>query len=139
MISPYKKFTMHAPYTYIHLMHLTILWKNLQAYNIQDSVQWKKEHKNITHSLLLRIVSQLNNFRTILSQIFTIYFHRVYVLEYISLLPKGIDNNMIFLFQKCDTFDRTMKGRTWLTSQDHPDFTQLIRSPQSKYIIDSQK
>ena len=38
MISPYKRFTTHAPYTSIHVMHLTILWKNLQAYNIGDSV-----------------------------------------------------------------------------------------------------
>ena len=37
-ISPYKIFTMHATYTYIDVMHLTFLWKNLEAYNIQDSV-----------------------------------------------------------------------------------------------------
>ena len=34
----YEIFTMHAPYTDIHVMHLTILWKNLQAYNTQHSV-----------------------------------------------------------------------------------------------------
>ena len=28
---------MHAPYTYIHVTHLTILWKNLQEY-IQHTV-----------------------------------------------------------------------------------------------------
>ena len=38
MISPYKIFTTHAPYTYIHGMHLTFLWKNLQAYNIFKTV-----------------------------------------------------------------------------------------------------
>ena len=38
MISPYKSFTTHALYTYIYVMHLTFLWKNLEAYNIQDSV-----------------------------------------------------------------------------------------------------
>ena len=39
-LSPYviSHYDMHAPYTYIHVMHLTILWKNLQAYNIGDSV-----------------------------------------------------------------------------------------------------
>ena len=30
-ISPYDIFTMHAPYTYIHVTHLTFLWKNLHA------------------------------------------------------------------------------------------------------------
>ena len=44
-ISPYEIFTTHSPYTYGHITHLTILWKNLQAYNIQHSVPWKKEHK----------------------------------------------------------------------------------------------
>ena len=38
MISPYEVFTTHAPYTYIHVTHLTFLWKNLQAYNIGDSL-----------------------------------------------------------------------------------------------------
>ena len=47
---------------------------------------------------------------------------------------------MIFLFQKCDTFDRTAKGRDWLASQDHPDYTQLIWTSTIKiHIIDSQK
>ena len=36
MISPYEIF--HAPYTYIHVTHLTSLWKNLQAYNIPHTV-----------------------------------------------------------------------------------------------------
>ena len=45
MISAYEIFTTHAPYTYIQVMHLTILWKNLQAYNIGDSVQWKRNTK----------------------------------------------------------------------------------------------
>ena len=45
MISPYESFTTHGPYTYIHILHLTILWKNLQAYNIGDSVWWKRNTK----------------------------------------------------------------------------------------------
>ena len=66
--------------------------------------------------------------------------HRVYLQECNSLLPKGIGNNMTFLFQKCDTFDGTAKGRTWLASQDHPDFTQQIWSSSIKiHIVDSQK
>ena len=67
-------------------------------------------------------------------------FHRVCSQESSLLLPKGVSNNMIFLFQKCDTFGKTTKGRTWLDSQDHPDFTQLIWSFSFKiHIIDSQK
>ena len=33
-----QDFSTHAPYTYIHVTHLTFIWKNLQAYNIQDSI-----------------------------------------------------------------------------------------------------
>ena len=33
-------------YTYIHVTHLIFLWKNLQAYNIEGTVQQEKEHKN---------------------------------------------------------------------------------------------
>ena len=83
----------------------------------------EKEHQNKTCSHLLGIVSQLNEFHTIPSHNFTTYNYRVYFKEFTSLLPKGINNNMIFLFQKCDTFDRTAKVRTWLagmTSQDYP-------------------
>ena len=28
----------HTPYMYMHVMHVTFLWKNLQAYNIGDSI-----------------------------------------------------------------------------------------------------
>ena len=73
MISPYKILTMHAPYTYIHVTHLIILLKNLQAYSIPHTVLSKKEHKNTTHSHLLGIVAQLYEFHTIPPQILTTY------------------------------------------------------------------
>ena len=73
MISLYEILTMYAPYTYIYVTHLIILWKNLQVYSISHTVQSKKEHKNTTHSHLLGIVSQLNEFHTIPPQIFTTY------------------------------------------------------------------
>ena len=131
---------MCAPYTYIHVMHLINLWKNLQASCILHTVQSKKEHKNTTCSLLLGIVSQLNELHTIPSQIFTTYNSQSIGFGIHFTSSKGTDNNRIFLFQKCDTFGRTEKGRTWLTSQDHTDFTQLIsRSPIKIHIIDSQK
>ena len=41
-----QDFTMHTPYTYIYTCHAShILWKNLQAYNIEGTVQQEKEHK----------------------------------------------------------------------------------------------
>ena len=64
-----QDFTKHTLHTYIHVTHLTFV----EAYNIGGSVQWKKEHQNKTHSHLLGIVSQLNEFHIIPSQIFTIY------------------------------------------------------------------
>ena len=92
----------------------------------------EKEHKNKTHSHPLGIVSQLNKFHMIASNSSPHTIHRVYYLESISLLPKRIVNNMIFLFQKCDSFDRTAKGRTWLDSQDHPEHHRLTNSELSK-------
>ena len=63
----------------------------------------------------------------------------IYVQEGTSLDPKINSNNTIFLFQMCDTFDRTTKGRSWLASQDHPDYTQFIwSSSMEKHFIDSQ-
>ena len=34
---------MRAPHTYIYVTHLTFLWKNLQAYNIEATVQQEKD------------------------------------------------------------------------------------------------
>ena len=73
MISPYEIFTTHAPYTYIHVTHLIILWKNLQAYSIPHTVYLKEGTQNTTCSHLLGIVSQLREFHTIPSQIFTTF------------------------------------------------------------------
>ena len=92
---------MHAPYTYIHVMHLIILWKNLHAYSIPHTVQLKKEHKTTTHSHHLGIVSQLNEFHSIPSEIFTTYNSQSIVSGIHLTSSKGTDNNMIFLFQKC--------------------------------------
>ena len=86
----------------------------------------EKEHKNKTCSHLLGIVSPLNEFQTIPSQTFTTYNSQSIFPGIHLTSSKRISNNTIFLFQKCDTFDRTAKGRTWLASQDHPDYTQLI-------------
>ena len=46
MISPNQIFTMHAALTHIYMSCISHLWKNLQAYNIEGTVQPEKEHKN---------------------------------------------------------------------------------------------
>ena len=59
MIYPIQIFTMHAPYIYIYIYicHKShILWKNLQAYNIEGTVQQEKEHKFQGASRALGIV-----------------------------------------------------------------------------------
>ena len=68
-------------------------------------------------------MSQLNKFHTIPSQIYTTYDSQIIVLGIHFTSSKGTDNNMIFLFQKCDKFGRTKEGRAWPTSQDNPDCT----------------
>ena len=72
MISPNQIFTTRAPHIYIcHASH--ILWKNLQAYNIEGTVQQEKEQKFQRASRALGFVLQLNEFHTIPSQTFTTY------------------------------------------------------------------
>ena len=75
------------------------------------------------YSHLLGIVSQLNEFHTTPSQIFTSYNAQRMVLGIHFMSSKGTNNNPIFLSQRCDTIGRTEEGRTWPTSQDHPDYT----------------
>ena len=60
MISPYQVFT-HIPHIYIYIYIYIcptsdILWKNLQAYNIEGTVQQEKEHKLQGASRALGIV-----------------------------------------------------------------------------------
>ena len=56
LISTNQIFTTHAPHTYIYVIHLTFLWKNLQAYNIEGTVQQAKAHKFQRASRALGIV-----------------------------------------------------------------------------------
>ena len=122
-------FTLHAPYTYVDVMHLTLCGRIFKCtifeivYNGKGTAKQNSfPHNSIRFALFLPISSP----HTI---------HRVNFQESASLLENGSSNNMIFLFQKCDTFDRTAKGRAGLvgvTSQDHPDYTQLIWSSSIK-------
>ena len=94
-----------------------------------------EEHKAQHVPIYEELCHNSTSFTPFLLKSSTDTIHRVYFQETTSLLPKGIDNNTIFLLQKCDTFDWTTKGRTWMTSQDHTDFTQLSWSPQSNYTL----
>ena len=42
---PQPDFTMCTPYTHIYMSHISHFWKNLQAYNIEGTVQQEREHK----------------------------------------------------------------------------------------------
>ena len=133
-MSPNTICTMHTPYTHIQVTHLTFCGRIFKC-SILEIVCTKTNcipelcHNSITFAPFLPKISP--------HTIHTIYFQ-----EFTSLLPKGIHSNIIFLFQKCDLYDRTAKGRTWLvgvTSKDHPDYTQLIWSSSIKlHSIDSQ-
>ena len=103
-----------------------ILWKNLQAYNIQDSVTARKEHKIKTHAHLLGNVSQLNEFHTIPSQIFITYILHSVFSEMQLISSKELVTTQYSSSKEYDTFDRMTIGRTWLAdvvSQDHSDYT----------------
>ena len=53
MIPPNKIFTMGTPHTHLYICHTShILWENLQAYNIEGTVQQEKEHKTKEHAKL---------------------------------------------------------------------------------------
>ena len=141
MITPNTSFTTDTPYTYLYVMHLTFCGRIFKHKYWKKCIM-EKEHQNKTHSHLFGIVSQLNEFHTIIPKISPHTIHTIYVQECASLLPKEISNNIIFLFHECDTFDRTTIGSTWLagvTSQDHPNYTQLIWSSSIKmHFIDLQ-
>ena len=139
MISPYEILTMHATYTYIYVMHLIFCGRIFKHTVFHKLYNQKKEHKITMHSHLLGIVSQLDEFHIIPSQIFITYNSQSIVLGIHCTSSEGTHNNMIFLPQEGDTFDRTEKGRTWLTSQDYQDYTQLTwKSTIKIHIIDSQ-
>ena len=111
------------PLTHIYMSRISHFCGRIFKHTILDIVYDGKGTQNQTHSHLLGIMSQLNEFHTIPSQKSSPHtIHKVYSQESTSSLPKGIGNNMIFLFQKFDTIDRTAKGRTWLASQDNPDY-----------------
>ena len=65
---------MHTSHTHTYICHAShILWKNLQAYNIEGTVQQEKEHNIQGPCQALIIVWQLNEFCTIPSLPFTTY------------------------------------------------------------------
>ena len=123
-------------YTY-HTPH--ILWKNPQHTLFEIVYEEENEAQNKSIPIFLELHDNSMSFTPFHPKPSPHTLHTSYVQECNSLLPTGSDNNMIFVFQTCDTFGRTTKGRTWLASQDHPDYTQLIWTSTIKIrIIDSQ-
>ena len=117
---------MCAPYTYIHITHLTFCGRTLKHTLLEIVYEEENEAQNKTMAIFLELHDNSISFTPFLPRPSPHTLHTSYVQECNSLLPTGSDNNMIFVFQKCDTFGRTTKGRTWLASQDHPLYTQLI-------------
>ena len=134
MISPYDIFTMCAPYIYTcHTSHNFVEESSSIQYSTYCMIEM--EHK-IQHVPIFRNCVTTEQVYTMPSQIFTTYNSQRYFQEFTSLLPKRTNNNTIFLLPTCVT----TKGRTWPTSQDHTDFTQLIwRSSIKTHIVNLQK
>ena len=104
MIPP-TRFSPQALLTHIYICHAShILWENLQAYNNEGTVQQEKEHKKP---------------RTIPSQNFTTYNSQNIFSGMHLTSSKRIGNNMIFLFQKCDTFDQTTMEEPGLVTEKY--------------------
>ena len=131
----------HMCPTHIYICHVShSLWKNLQVYIIEGTVQQERDTNSKEKAELEELCDNSMSLAPFLPKASPHTLHPIYLQEYNSLFPKGISNNMIFLFQKCATFDKTTRGRTWLASQDHPDYTRLIWTSKIKIdIIESQK
>ena len=129
---------MHAPHTYIYVTHLTFCGRNVKHTILKVQYNKNRNTNSREQADLWKLRDNSMSFTPFLPKPSPNTLHTLYFQEYNSLLPKGCDNNMIFLFQKCDTFDRTTKGRPWQASQDHPDYTRLIWASTIKiHIIDS--
>ena len=98
----YHGHPLHIPIC--HTSH--ILWKNLQAYNIGESVLWKSNIKTKHIPIFLELCRNSMSFTPFIHKISPRTIHTIYVQECASLLPKEISNNIIFLFQECDTHNR---------------------------------
>ena len=110
MISPYEILTMHATYTYIYVMHLIFCGRIFKHAVFHKLYNQKKEHKITMHSHLLGIVSQLDEFHTIPSQIFITYNSQSIVLGIHCTSSEGTHNNMTFLTQKVTPLTGLKKG-----------------------------
>ena len=78
------------------------------------------EHANFLHTTFHQFMSLHHSFPNLHHIQFADIFQ-----ESSSLLPKGIGNNTIFLFQRHGAFDGTAKGRTWLVGYDFPGSPRL--------------
>ena len=125
MISSNNILTTHTPYTYIHVIHFKFYVTTLKCTLFEIVYEEKKEPRNKSMPIFKELHDNSMSFLPFLSKTSPHTIHTVYFGMYLTSL-KGINNNVIFLLQKCDTFARTTIGRTWLAevvSQDHTHYT----------------
>ena len=88
ILSLSMRFSPYMPLTHIYMSHISHFCGRIFKHTIFKIVYNEKAtHKNITCSHLLGIMSQLNGFHPIPSQIFTTYNWQSIFQESISLLP----------------------------------------------------
>ena len=116
MISPSTSFTMDTPYTYIYVMHLTFCGRIFKHTILEEVYDGEGTSKQITFPSFLELCYNSMSFTPFIPKISPHTIHTIYVQQYASLLPKEISNNIIFLFQECDIFDRT----TIVNTSSHP-------------------
>ena len=100
--SSQQEFNHRHPHThiYIYICHTSHqLWENLQAYNVEGTVQQEKEHKTKEHTKLLELCSNLMTFPSSLPKTTPHTIHRIFsAMHLTSSIRIGV--NMISLFQK---------------------------------------
>ena len=105
MISPYEILTMHAPLTHIYTCYASQIFVEESSsvqYSTYCTIQKRNTKIQCSPTFLGKFVSQLYKSHTIPSQIFTTYNSQSIVLVQIHFanLPKGTNNNTIFLYSK---------------------------------------
>ena len=83
MISLNKIFTVSTPHTHI-------LWENLQAYNIEGTVQQERNTKTKEHAKLLELCDNKMSFTPIHPNTSPHTIHKICFQEFTSLFPKEL-------------------------------------------------
>ena len=106
MISPNTSFTMDTPYTYLYVIHLTFCGRIFNHTILEKVYYGKGKPKQNTFPSFLELCLNSMSFTPFIPKISPRTIHIIYVQECASLLPNEISNNIIFLFQECDTHNR---------------------------------